>query len=166
MSLRFLFLLATGVDGGFLENMGLNPLERAPPNGRAMSELDICDEAAWPDKDHGLVCGECKVLVDQFSSKYPTCNDYCTAVGRICTGAWEEEGDTCTVMNSVTMDCSTELASSDAICECLDSTDKCDEEAWPDKDHDLVCGECKVLVNQFASLYPTCHDYCAAVGRA
>jgi hypothetical protein len=25
---------------------------------------NTCDEASWPSKDHGLVCGECKVLVD------------------------------------------------------------------------------------------------------
>ena len=32
--------------------------ECAPP------DADLCNETAWPDKDHGLICGECKVLVD------------------------------------------------------------------------------------------------------
>jgi len=27
-----------------------------------------CDESDWPDKDHELICGECKVLVDHFDS--------------------------------------------------------------------------------------------------
>jgi hypothetical protein len=30
----------------------------------------LCNEEAFPDKDHGLVCGECKVLVDRFDSVY------------------------------------------------------------------------------------------------
>ncbi|EOD19027.1 hypothetical protein EMIHUDRAFT_243378 [Emiliania huxleyi CCMP1516] len=33
-----------------------------------------CDEASWPDKDHGLVCGECKVLVGRFDSFYGNCD--------------------------------------------------------------------------------------------
>ena len=28
-----------------------------------------CNEAKWPDKDRGLVCGECKVLVNHFWRK-------------------------------------------------------------------------------------------------
>jgi len=75
-----------------------------------------CDEASWPDKDHGLVCGECKVLVDRFSSRYKTCRGYCEKVGRQCVGAWEEDGDTCSVLYPMT--CDEGLASSDAICEC------------------------------------------------
>ena len=31
---------------------------------------NLCDEYSWPDKDHGLVCGPCKVLVDRFDSTY------------------------------------------------------------------------------------------------
>ena len=42
-----------------------------------------CNEAAWPDLDHDLVCGECKVLVHNFRS-YGTCDGYCEALGRIC----------------------------------------------------------------------------------
>ena len=33
-----------------------------------------CDESKWPDKDKGLVCSDCKVLVDKFDSKYKDCN--------------------------------------------------------------------------------------------
>jgi hypothetical protein len=36
-----------------------------------------CNEAAWPDLDHGLICGECKVLVNHFSSKYFSCDGAC-----------------------------------------------------------------------------------------
>ena len=67
-------------------------------------------------KDGGLVCGECKVLVDNFDSNYGSCDGYCAAIGRSCTGAWEESGDTCTVKHD--MACDQSIASSDAICEC------------------------------------------------
>jgi uncharacterized protein YkwD len=75
-----------------------------------------CDESTWPDVDHGLVCGECKVLVDKFNKKYKTCHGYCQAVGRQCTGAWDEDSDTCKEKSGET--CDAELATSDAICEC------------------------------------------------
>jgi cullin-associated NEDD8-dissociated protein 1 len=48
----------------------------------APSTSTSCDEAAWPDKDRGLVCGECKVLVDHFSSKYRSCNGTCLRLFR------------------------------------------------------------------------------------
>ena len=50
-----------------------------------------CDESVWPDKDHGLICGECKVLVDNFDSTYQTCDGYCASIGKTCVGAWEED---------------------------------------------------------------------------
>ena len=75
-----------------------------------------CDEASWPDKDHDLVCGECTVLVDHFSSSYRTCDGYCDSIGRGCVAAWEESGDTCTVKS--TEDCATEIPGSDALCQC------------------------------------------------
>lgn len=78
-----------------------------------------CDEAAFPDKDHGLVCGECKVLVTEFDTKYnSSCDDYCGSFGRVCTGAWEERGDTCEVKYAGP--CASILRTSDAICECGD----------------------------------------------
>jgi len=77
---------------------------------------EVCDESSWPDKDHGRVCGECKVLVDKFSSKYHTCDGYCAAVGRQCVGAWEEQNDDCAVAYDMT--CGQSISSSDAICEC------------------------------------------------
>merc|ERR1711939_1022268 len=110
-----------------------------------------CDERSWPDKDHGIICGECKVLVNKFSSKYKTCDGYCKALkktskapkGFACKGAWEESGDTCQVKHK--MRCNQKLSSSDALCECRpvskpkagpgDASKKCDERSWPDKDH-------------------------------
>jgi hypothetical protein len=81
------------------------------------NKLDVdCDEESWPDKDHGLVCGKCKVLVDRFSERYHNCNGYCSAIGRECTGAWDEEGDSCRVQYE--MSCDQHIGSSDAICEC------------------------------------------------
>jgi len=62
------------------------------------------------------VCGECKVLVNHFSSKYSTCRGYCTSIGRSCTGAWEEVSENCDVLYEAT--CEQSISSSDAICEC------------------------------------------------
>jgi len=81
------------------------------------SGADTCDEASWPDKDHGIVCGECKVLVNKFEDKYRTCAGYCASLGLPCSGAWEEWEETCTVKHKMT--CDQTVSSSDAICECL-----------------------------------------------
>uniref|UniRef100_A0A7S0AUE0 Uncharacterized protein n=1 Tax=Pyrodinium bahamense TaxID=73915 RepID=A0A7S0AUE0_9DINO len=142
---------------------------------------DSCDESAWPDKDHGLVCSDCKVLVDNFSMRYKTCSGYCLSVGRECTGAWEELGDTCKVAYQTT--CDSRIPSSDAICSCghyggedpgagaalflgsAGEASQCDEDTWPDKDHGLVCSDCKVLVNYFDERYGTCEAYCSSMGR-
>ena len=57
--------------------------------------LQWCDEDSWPDKDHCLVCGDCKVLVDQMQSRYGgKCDNYCAALGKECVAAWEEVDDT------------------------------------------------------------------------
>lgn len=49
---------------------------------------------------------------------------------------------------------------------CVGGTLFCQNEAdWPDLDHDLVCGECLVLVNHFESRYGSCDGYCASIGR-
>merc|ERR1719469_638022 len=126
------------------------PTTEAPTTEAPTTEGFTCDESAWPDKDHDLVCGDCKVLVNNFGDKYKTCAGYCKAVGLACAGAWEEKGDTCQVEYEMT--CEQALSSSDAICECGAPTTEaptteapttevftCDESAWPDKDHDLVC---------------------------
>ena len=89
-----------------------------------------CDTASWPDKE--VVCGSCKVLVDRFESHYKTCDGYCTSIGRVCTGAWEESSDTCTVKYD--MRCDQALSSSAAICEC-------GEEGHPGR---LLCGIMRV----------------------
>merc|ERR1719512_400444 len=89
--------------------------DKAESNGDQPTGV-VCDEASWPDKDHGLVCGNCKVLVDRFNSEYMSCNGYCRRRGRQCVGAWEERDDTCDVLH--TMTCDQQIDSSDAICEC------------------------------------------------
>ena len=33
-------------------------------------DIGACNERAWPDIDHGLICGECTVLVHRFNSHY------------------------------------------------------------------------------------------------
>merc|ERR1712038_584889 len=96
----------------------------------------------------------------------------------------EEDADTCGVLYDLT--CDETLSSSDAICECSPNTSSntkeptmsaaattaeptvvsaCDESSWPNVDHNLVCGECKVLVDNFESVYGgTCSGYCNALG--
>lgn len=81
---------------------------------------EICDESWWPDLDHDLVCGDCKVLVDDMKTDYFTCTNYCAAVGRLCTGAWEEEHDSCVVLSTETCQHNFGNYTNDAICECLD----------------------------------------------
>jgi len=80
------------------------------------TQVGGCDESSWPDVDSGIVCGECKVLVDRFSSFYGSCNGYCDAIGKTCVGAWEEQNDNCQVLYDMT--CDQQIGSSDAICEC------------------------------------------------
>jgi len=92
------------------------PTTAAPTTEAPTTEVFTCDESAWPDKDNDLVCGECKVLVNNFDDKYETCAGYCKAVGLACAGAWEEKTDTCQVKYEMT--CEQALSSSDAICEC------------------------------------------------
>ena len=71
-----------------------------------------------PNKDHGLVCGECTVLVDQFKATYGGhCSNYCAALGMTCVGAWEEANDSCFFLSAES--CDHHFASgqtSDGIC--------------------------------------------------
>jgi len=87
-------------------------------------------ELTWPDLANSLVCGECKVLVDNMDTKYKTCSSYCSTIGRSCTGAWEEEDGSCTEK-----DCHHNFGKytsetgfvtpggSDAICKCGEEVD-------------------------------------------
>ena len=100
----------------------------------------MCDESSWPDVDQNTVCGDCRVnlffsglssgflrkyphfciqvLVTHMNSVYHSCSNYCSALGRTCTGAWEEDHDSCGILS--TEDCDHDFGSytSDAICEC------------------------------------------------
>ena len=86
--------------------------------------LDRCDESSWPEvKEHGKVCGDCKVMAKGFNSnnyRYSTCEEYCANVGLSCIGAWEDKDNSCTVLK--THDCHfnfrTVYGTSDAICQC------------------------------------------------
>ena len=95
---------------------------RATANSsRARAAPEPCAESTWPDldaspKNNNGVCGTCKVLVDNFDTKYKTCRRYCEAIGRSCVGQWEEYEDECTV--KAVRDCDYEEPNSDAICEC------------------------------------------------
>ena len=74
-----------------------------------------CEEFNW---FNFFISFYCKVLVRNMNTKYQTCSSYCSAVGRDCTGAWEERNGSCAVKS--TEDCHHNFGSytSDAICEC------------------------------------------------
>ena len=121
----------------------------------------------FPSVDHGLSCGDCKVLVDNFQS-YGSCEAYCLSIGRTCVSAAEEQSDDCNV--KFTMGCGDNAggSTSDALCECSAGliTVSCggNQVAFPDIDHGTTCGNCKVLVNNFQD-YGSCDRYCLTMGR-
>jgi hypothetical protein len=93
-----------------------------------------CSTAEWPDVE--VVCdfatddhpgGDCKALVDKIKSVYKNCDGYCSSIGRLCVNAFEEKSDSCTVKEDFPMDCSTEVDSTDAICECGTATSALDQ---------------------------------------
>ena len=83
-----------------------------------LGESQACDTSTWPDVEK--VCDGCKVLAANMNKKstYSTCDKYCISFGRTCTGAWEEEADSCQVKS--TQNCQHDFGeyTSDAICEC------------------------------------------------
>eukprot|EP01051_Picozoa_sp_SAG22_P008313 SAG22_NODE_626_length_8433_cov_43.291097_5_plen_836_part_00 len=83
------------------------------PDGTACS-----DETSWPNLDHGTVCGDCTVLVNNMDTLYGgLCDNYCQSIGKQCVGAWEEADDTCAI--EYIGSCSTSFGdTSDAICQC------------------------------------------------
>ena len=100
-----------------------------PPPPHLGSASSRCDEDIFPDLDKDQstgypgVCGECKVLVTNFASTYESsCITYCGSMGRLCVGAWEENGDTCEVAReeSCYSPANNWGGTSDAICECGD----------------------------------------------
>ena len=86
---------------------------------RVTAAVTTCDESTWPDKDHGLVCGECKVLVNRFNSAYSSsCANYCQALGKTCVDGWEEKADNCVEKANFGCSAFSDTGTSDAICEC------------------------------------------------
>ena len=80
-----------------------------------------CKQAMWPSIKSGLECGPCKVLVDQLNSRERNCDEYCSAIGRACRGAWEASNDNCIAKSDIT--CSRHWDklyqnTSGVICEC------------------------------------------------
>ena len=76
-----------------------------------------CDESSWIDVDHGLICGDCKVLADEMK-RHRTCNGYCEANKLHCKAAWEEESDSCSIKREEKCDFDFGNETTDAICEC------------------------------------------------
>lgn len=120
--------------------------------------------------DVKTTCGGCKVLANNMSAKYRTCNAYCRDQGRSCVGAWEERANDCDVLD--TMDCNFDFHfTSDAICECsasgalpapTPSGGACNTGGWSDVKKS--CGTCKVLANNMSARHRTCNAYCQAQG--
>jgi len=91
--------------------------QRLPAPAAEPPSRIVCEEKNyWPDRKNGLICGECKVLVNRFNTVYGSCDAYCRKVNRRCVAAWEERDNTCAVAYDMT--CGQSIASSDAICEC------------------------------------------------
>jgi len=147
----------------YTRNNKVHALPTLPPPTSPTRPIEQCDESWWPDLDHDLVCDDCKVFVHNMDN-HPTCASYCSFVGRVCTGAWEEDHETCNILS--TENCEHDFASytSDAICECKDPG-VCNEHNWPDVDHGKICGDCKVLVTHMDSIYSTCSNYCNTLDR-
>jgi hypothetical protein len=91
-----------------------------------------------------------------------TCGRYCASVGRRCTGAWEEDYNTCT--KTTTMTCGEVKNTYDVLCQCgeenesADSKEECDENTWPDIKRRCTT-DCTVLVNNFDSKYRLFEGY-------
>lgn len=131
----------------------------------------------FPDVDKGVVCGDCKVLVNHFQA-YGSCRKYCESMGRTCVSAAEETADNCEEKYSMSCDENAGGLTSDALCECSADTSlsppgacgqtsvSCGGAAviFPDVDGNVICGECKVLVDRFQT-YGSCNAYCASMGR-
>merc|ERR1719329_2028592 len=78
-------------------------LKRYEHHGKITSS-GSCDEILWPDLDHNLICGNCKVLVNHFNSNYLTCDRYCRHIGRTCVAAFEEVNEDCAEAFPITCD--------------------------------------------------------------
>lgn len=79
-----------------------------------------CNEDAFPDKRR--VCGDCKVLVNNFESSYGgSCEIYCRSIGKECVAGWEEVSNTCEEESSHSCQAG-KSGTNDAICECSADT--------------------------------------------
>ena len=108
----------TGVVLALMQAIEFHALNCAASHNFFLFYPGCVDEASWPNLDHDLVCGECRVLVNHMWTEYGgLCDNYCASIGKTCVGAWEENSDTCAVLNIGS--CSTSFGTtSDAICEC------------------------------------------------
>jgi len=127
---------------------------------------DTCDKSDWPDVKAN--CGGCSALVINIQTEpsYQNCDGYCSSVGRICKGEYEEVSNSCSISidESSRLTCTTVFEdTNDLICECgdLKPESTCDKEDWTDMKVD--CGGCTALVHNFET-YKTCNGYCASVG--
>ena len=69
-----------------------------PATAGVVVQVGTGTRSGTPHDTTAVVCGECTVLVQDGTtawrlgnskSRYGSCNAYCLAVGRVCTGAWD-----------------------------------------------------------------------------
>ena len=83
--------------------------------------LDSCDKTQWIDVI--MNCNGCKALIDNMSTKYGTCEVYCTSVGHTCVAAYEDDQNNC--VEEAAYACTDVIIGSllsptdDVICECV-----------------------------------------------
>ena len=81
--------------------------------------LVLCDKSNWDDIK--VDCGECKALIQNWNTRYKTCENYCETVGMVCLNAYEESNNDCVIEKQHA--CNEIITSSDAICECRPGND-------------------------------------------
>ena len=97
-----------------------NAASVSAPEELAPRRATCADPSEWEDYD-GMVCGACTALVD-WDEHGRTCRGYCDSIGLACADGWEEHDDNCDVKCRIGCD-GTYGTTSDAICQCSDSTE-------------------------------------------
>jgi len=74
------------------------------------------DKSSWSDVK--LDCGSEGVLADNIEKYGSTCDGYCAAQGRTCSGAWEELEDSCESLLELKCGVEPEFKTNDVLCKC------------------------------------------------
>eukprot|EP00929_Paragymnodinium_shiwhaense_P107894 TRINITY_DN74237_c0_g1_i1.p1 TRINITY_DN74237_c0_g1~~TRINITY_DN74237_c0_g1_i1.p1 ORF type:complete len:666 (+),score=146.34 TRINITY_DN74237_c0_g1_i1:99-2096(+) len=155
----------------------------------AMRCRGSCLVERWPDR--GSLCGDCQAVVHMALRAETSCEGYCAALGLSCAGGWPTRDGACdaeALQERSAASCQATWTASEVACECSppeitsnsaapssattttqpreEETDPCGTASWPNRmKGGLECGECRVHVERFGTLYGTCEKYCKAAGR-